>query len=53
MVKMLVEAGADLAALDDEHGGTPMQWAEVAIDVTHNPACKEVVEYLNRLGTIH
>jgi hypothetical protein len=46
MVKLLVGAGADTSALDDEHHGTPLAWAEVSIDVTNNPACKAVVEYL-------
>ena len=50
MVRLLVGAGADLAARDEEHDGTPLGWAEVAIDVTNNPKCREVVEYLSRLG---
>jgi ankyrin repeat protein len=33
MVRLLVGAGADLAARDEEHDGTPLGWAEVAIDV--------------------
>jgi ankyrin repeat protein len=50
MVRLLVGAGADLAARDEEHDGTPLGWAEVAIDVTNNPKCREVVEYLSGLG---
>jgi ankyrin repeat protein len=46
MVKLLVSAGADTAALDDEHHATPLGWAETSIDVTNNPACRAVVEYL-------
>jgi ankyrin repeat protein len=46
MVKLLLAAGADPAARDDEHNGTPRDWAEVAIDIENNPACKAVVEYL-------
>jgi hypothetical protein len=41
---------ADVAARDEEHDGTPLGWAEVAIDVTNNPKCREVVEYLSGLG---
>jgi hypothetical protein len=47
MVRLLVAAGADLSARDEEHDGTALGWAEVAIDVTNNPRCREVVEYLS------
>ena len=50
MVRLLVGAGADLSARDEEHDGTPLGWAEVSIEVTNNPKCREVVEYLSRLG---
>jgi hypothetical protein len=40
MVKMLLAAGADPAAIDDEHNGTPRDWAEVAIDIENNPAAE-------------
>jgi ankyrin repeat protein len=46
MVKLLVEAGADVTARDPEHDNTPAGWATVAIDVTNNPDCKEVADYL-------
>jgi ankyrin repeat protein len=46
MVKLLVGAGADIAARDEEHDGNPLAWAETAIEVTNNPACRTVVEYL-------
>jgi ankyrin repeat protein len=46
MVKLLIEAGAAIAAHDREHDNTPAGWAEVAIDVTNNPTCKEVADYL-------
>jgi ankyrin repeat protein len=49
MVKLLLAAGADPAARDDEHDGTPRDWAEVAISIENNPACRVVVEYLARL----
>jgi len=46
MVKLLVEAGADITARDPEHDNTPVGWAKVAIDVTNNPSCKDVADYL-------
>ena len=46
LAKMLVEAGADIAALDEEHSSTPRGWAETAITVKNNPLCREVAEYL-------
>ena len=49
MVRLLVAAGADLSARDEEHEGTALEWAEVAIDVTNNPKCREVVDYLSSL----
>jgi hypothetical protein len=50
MVKLLVDAGADTAARDSEHDGTPLGWAETAIDITNNPASRPVVEYLAGLN---
>jgi ankyrin repeat protein len=46
MVKLLVEAGADLSAREDGHNATPVGFARVAIEVTNNAACREVAEYL-------
>jgi ankyrin repeat protein len=46
MVKLLVEAGTDVTARDPEHNNTPAGWAKVAIDVTNNPDCKNVADYL-------
>lgn len=49
MVKILVAAGADLEARDEEHHATPAKCARVAIEVTNNPACREVAEFLESL----
>jgi ankyrin repeat protein len=49
MARLLVTAGANIAARDEEHDGTPLGWAEVSIDVTNNPKCREVVEFLASL----
>lgn len=49
LAKLLVEAGADVRALDREHHGTPAQFARVAVDVTNNPRCVEVANYLEGL----
>jgi ankyrin repeat protein len=46
MVTLLVSAGADIAARDEEHQGTPRDWADTAIHITNNPACRGVVDYL-------
>ncbi len=46
MVTLLVDAGADRTARDEEHDGTPLGWAETATTVTNNPSCQEVVAYL-------
>lgn len=48
MVELLVDAGADPRATDDEHDGTPADWARVAVDVTRNQACIAVAAYLDR-----
>jgi len=49
MAKILVAAGADLSVRDAEHRGTPAKFARVAIEVTNNPACREVAEFLENL----
>jgi Ankyrin repeats (3 copies) len=46
MVKLLVDAGADITARDPEHDNTPAGWATVAIDVTNNLNCQDVADYL-------
>ena len=48
MARLLVDAGADVRARDEEHDGTPLDWARVAIEVTNNPKCQQVVEYLSQ-----
>lgn len=50
MVKILLAAGADLNARDQQYNGTPLGWAEVAGDVTNNPACKTIAAHLRSLG---
>ena len=50
MVRMLVEAGADAALLDEEHVNTPLGWSEVSRTVTNNPDCDRVTAYLAKLG---
>jgi len=49
MVQMLVAAGADPSLLDEEHRTTPLVWAETSAEVTNNPKCIEVAEYLRTL----
>lgn len=46
MVQMLMAAGADPSLLDEEHQGTPRQWAEVSAGITNNPECLKVAKYL-------
>jgi hypothetical protein len=46
MVRLLVDAGADVTARDPEHNNTPAGWAKVAIEVTNNPDCRDVAAYL-------
>ena len=46
MAKLLVEAGADVAARDEEHDSTPRGWAETSLEITRNPAAGLVAAYL-------
>jgi ankyrin repeat protein len=49
MVKLLVEAGADITARDEQYDGDPAGWAETAVEVANNPASAEVGAYLRAL----
>ena len=51
MVKLLVAAGADIHALDTEHQNTPEGWARASIEITNNPECVVVADYLRGLLT--
>jgi len=50
MAQLLVAAGADPTLRDEQYDNTPAGWAETARDVTNNPACIEVAEYLKAIG---
>ncbi len=50
MVRLLVDAGADLEARDEQYDATPAGWAETSVQVTGNAAGQEVAEFL-RLRT--
>lgn len=49
MVRLLVEAGADSRTRDEQYDATPLGWADTSIEVTNNPRCGHVVEYLQKL----
>ena len=44
LVRILVECGADLTAVDDQHRSTPLGWARAFNDL-------EVIEYLRSPGS--
>jgi len=46
MVRLLLEAGADATARDQEYDGTPLDWAPTSIEVSNNQKCQAVVAYL-------
>ncbi len=47
VARLLVEAGADVSATDDEHGTTPLVWANVSIDIHgESESRRELVDYL-------
>ena len=43
LVRILVECGADLSAIDDEHRSTPLGWAQAFDD-------EEAIEFLTGCG---
>ena len=47
MVKMLLAAGADLRARDEEYDGTPADWARYSHGVSRNPDCLVVADHLD------
>jgi len=49
MVKILVAAGADVTVREKDHNSTPGGCARVAVEVTNNPACQVVADYLDSL----
>ncbi|MFT3694142.1 MAG: ankyrin repeat domain-containing protein [Kofleriaceae bacterium] len=51
MVELLLAHGADPNLLDEEHHGTPLQFAEVSRKITNNPACDAVIERLRGVTT--
>jgi ankyrin repeat protein len=48
MVELLLKRGANPLLLDDDHQNTPAGWAETAVGVTNNDACRAVAERLRR-----
>jgi len=50
LAQLLIAAGADVNGLDVEHRNTPAGYARVALQITKNPACAAVAEYLERLS---
>ena len=50
LARLLVEAGADPAAVDDEHGTTPLTWTRVGLEIHGDtPARRRLVEYLEQV----
>ncbi len=46
MATLLLGRGADPAIRDEQHRGTPDDWARTSIEVSNNPACAAVAELL-------
>jgi ankyrin repeat protein len=51
LVKLLVEAGADRAARDEQYDSTPRSWAETSIHMSGNSKCAVVIAYLETITT--
>ena len=50
LARLLVESGADPAAVDDEHGTTPLTWAQVGLEIHgDSPARRRLVDYLEKV----
>jgi ankyrin repeat protein len=50
IARLLVSAGADPRATDDDHGTTPLTWARISIEIHgESPGRLELVSYLNGL----
>ena len=50
LARLLVEAGADPAAMDDEHGTAPLTWARVGLEIHGDgPARRRLVDYLEQV----
>ncbi|MDE2846479.1 MAG: ankyrin repeat domain-containing protein [Gemmatimonadota bacterium] len=53
IAKLLVDAGADPGATDDEHGTTPLVWAEVGIEIHGStPEREALVAYLKDITPV-
>ena len=51
LVKLLIEAGADPTARDEQYDAPAIGWADTSIVVSNNPRCAEVVAYLAALSS--
>jgi ankyrin repeat protein len=49
MATLLVDAGADPAALDEQYHAPPKGWAETALMVTSNARCADVAAFLQSI----
>ena len=50
LARLLVEAGADPSAVDDEHGTTPLTWARMGLEIHgDSPARRRLVQYLEQV----
>jgi ankyrin repeat protein len=49
MAEILIAAGADPRARDQQYDATPKGWADTSLEVTNNPACAALATYLSAL----